>query len=441
MQSLTLVPDLQNIALALFCCGLILDAVKSSCWVVSDVAVHAGVALLAAECAITDGCVFSRAYPLLTIAAQFTILQLVNMSVPMRLSDSAITLLKAVEVTLALTGVSRGGVVGNEMAFIAMLLSTLLVTSACVASLADRWLYYFLTRDKSLPMVVLSLTLTISIMLRSPHFVALMPVAFGVYVSQTNVAWLALFFALSSSQSLYDKDAHGGGRGSALIVLSLPAVVACCLTYLGDLAAGVSLGLAACCVMVRRGRTLREVSLATWSCVVFPLLLSTLVPNMAGCWWAWFDVGNGLFSDGVSKRGWMGNVLSCFGVPGAVCLIVLTVCTIYAGKKSIFNDVVTGVMTPFLCVSWGVELAIGLLGTVWAIPPFFSCLTPLSGVTNSQTIPLVSGAAVGIAMACDLRVAEMVADDSGMAYCFAAVGSGARQDVPLLPPGSPGGEL
>lgn len=440
MQLSTLLPVLQNIALALFCLGLVLGAVVPSRREVSDKAVHAGVVLLASEFAIIDGDFFSRAYPLFTIAVQFTILQLTYQPVLQSPCGPSITLLEAVEVTLALTGASRAGVAGFEMACIAAFLTSLLVISACVASLADCWLYPFLTRDRGLPMVALSLALTLSVMLRSPHYVVMVPVAFGTYVSQTDVVWLALFVALSSCQSLYDRDAHGRRGGMSLIALILPCVVACCLTYLGDLVAGVSLGFAACCIMVRRGRSTREVRLAVLSCFALPLLLSAFAPNMSGCWGAWLAAGDGFSSNVLSARGWMGNVLSRFGVPGSVCMVVLNACTIYAGMRSILNDAVTGVMVPFLCLSWGVELAIDSLATIYAIPLLFSYITPLSGISNPLVIPLLAGPAVGIAMACDLHVAEMVADDPDVAWHFGVGGATRGRESRLLLPESTGGE-
>lgn len=65
-------------------------------------------------------------------------------------------------------------------------------------------------------------------------------------------------------------------------------------------------------------------------------------------------------------------------------------------------------------------------------------------VSVLQDIALVLfclGLVLGVAMSCDLRVAEMVADDPGMAWRFTVVGPGTQRDMPLLPLGSPGGEL
>ena len=441
MQLSTLVPVLQGVALAPFCFGLILGVFRPSRMVASFVAVHAGVVLLAAACAIFDGEVCSRAVQLLFVALQFSILQLAHRFTPLWVPGPAPTLLEAVEVTLALSGASRGGIIGCEMAYTASLLAALLVLSAHAARIVSRPMHSFLSREDGFPMAVLALVLTSGIMLRSLHCVFLLPVTPGIYVSQADVAWLALFVALSSSQSLYSRGVHGGGRVSASVVLALPAVVACCLTYLGDLSAGASLALAACCVMVRCGRTLREVRLAALSGVALPLLLSAFVPNMSGCWGAWLSAGGRLSLDGVSTRGWMGHVLLCFGVPGAVCLVLMSACAVLAGARSILGDDDTGVMVPFLCLSYGIELATDTLGAVWVIPPFLSSLVPFSGITDPLALPLVSGLAVAVAMACDLRVTKMVADDPGVAWRFMAAGPRTQRDIPLLPPGSAGGEL
>ena len=287
MQSSMLVAVLQGVALALFCYGPVLNVITPSRRVVSDIVVHAGVVLLAAACAISDGDVRSRGIQLLIVLLQFSILQVAHRFVPLWAPGPAPILLEAVEVTLALTGSSRSGIIGCEMAYTASQLATLLLFSTGVTCFIPRLLHSFLSKEDGLPMVALSLVLTSCIMLRSPHYVVLIPVAPGTYVSQTDVAWLALFAALSSSQSLYVRGARGGGRGLSLGTPALPTVAACCLTYLGDLSAGVSLALAACFVMARCGRTSREVFLAGLAGVTLPLLLSAFVPNMSGCWEAW----------------------------------------------------------------------------------------------------------------------------------------------------------
>ncbi|MBR3224518.1 MAG: hypothetical protein IKF78_04265 [Atopobiaceae bacterium] len=251
---------------------------------------------------------------------------------------------------------------------------------------------------------------TTYVMLRSPDRSFIVSLPWWGNASLTEAAVACCAVVLPTSMALY---APPSGDAGPLPRLALPvtmSITACCMSYLGETAAGIALSLAMAFTARGMGRRTTTVIVSLVVAILAAVGLSFVAPNMSNAWRVWsgtmeppfayidqakttqalFSGDNVLIGCGVGRETpamieaphgvvWplmmMGGT---FGAMGLATFVVVCACSFVTGIRAIKSR--GGVSLPFLAITMGATLALGILASLGVIPdlgnhgPMFLCL-------------------------------------------------------------------
>ncbi|MBP3885098.1 MAG: hypothetical protein J6D54_09205 [Olsenella sp.] len=430
----------QATALVLYCACMLLVAAGRVRTCASVVLMFAGSVSMAMSCLLAGNVVAA-----LSCAWIVLCVQLIPLLATSQLDDDgrlcATLLADAVQVTLTMSMVAEttyGGAYACDHAF---KLATALAALVLVASVFSRQVGAALGADGGRRALVLTAMLTVIVMLHSfdRSFVTLLP-GWGS-VSWTDFTVSCGIVTLGACSALYACPADGDSALSRLAapVSMLPA--ACCMTYLGDAAAGIGIAVAMAAVMASSGRRASTIAVSLIVSVASALALSLVVPNMANAWRIWSGGMEGVFSGvdqakttaalfstdslllGCGVGRWTEAMwcaphsvawplmMSCstFGFQGAATFAVAGLCVMVTGIRTLLRRR-GGAALPFLCVCSSVVLLLGLAATFGVLPdlenggPMFLCMDV------STSVPLFQAVAIAVALSYDLVYARASED-------------------------------
>ena len=401
---------------------------------------HLGSFVLWAAVVVVEGNIFSLSMlALLSIPASFANLDRLLGMMEMIPTKSSFLLREAIEVVLMMTITARRLFPGARAVLAAGALIPALWWLVTALIFVHSYVYAFITRYDGLPMLVLASIVVGSSAVFMLHAQPSIHLIGGLYLPLMDIVLLVAFLALSGTRRLYVAGLADSPKMTKTVVMLMPAVTMCAFTHLGELLPGVAFAVAEWLIMRGAGWSRRDVltsvgvgaaAMVTFFLVhpyaarrwILPFFNAEYAHDRAqlraamlsgSLWWG-SGVTHELSVEMTPRFTWdhgLAHTLSVYGLPGMVCMATVAFCTIAAGATSLVKGRDAGLMIPFLCFVWGVEL-VGFLAAAFGLVPTLSTHgLPFLGYCHPITVPLLEVPAFLIALFCDQLSAEIAEDE------------------------------